>query len=337
MKKIIVVGNYGGKTNAINGQSIRTQTIYNSLKNNVISYKIKKIDTSNKSLLNIFRGVLLILTSYKIVILCGNRGITPMLKFLKSINKLSKTTYVAIGGWLGDFAEMNLHVKLYLDELKGILVQTRTLQKQLNDLGLNNVEHFPNYRKYKKLDIASVKKERDNKVVFYSRVCEEKGTDLAIKAIEQVNTLFGYNIHLDIYGPIQDNFKEEFYDMLNTYKNVSYKGVLDQNDTLKVLSGYDFMLFPTHYEGEGFPGVILEAYLAGLPVVASNWKYNSEVVIDGKTGMLFDTFSIESLVDKISLLIENPNRLYDMRNKCLIESDKYSETEILPILLEHLD
>lgn len=47
------------------------------------------------------------------------------------------------------------------------------------------------------------------------------------------------------------------------------------------------MVIPTYYQGEGFPGTILDSYIFGVPVIVSKCKYNSEMIKEGKTGKLF--------------------------------------------------
>ena len=45
------------------------------------------------------------------------------------------------------------------------------------------------------------------------------------------------------------------------------------------------MLFPTFWWGEGMPGVIIDAFICGLPVLASDWNFNCDVV-DCNTGVI---------------------------------------------------
>jgi glycosyltransferase involved in cell wall biosynthesis len=49
----------------------------------------------------------------------------------------------------------------------------------------------------------------------------------------------------------------------------------------KVLRDYFALLFPIYYIGEGFAGTAIDAFSAGVPVIASDWKYNSEVIKEG--------------------------------------------------------
>ena len=57
-----------------------------------------------------------------------------------------------------------------------------------------------------------------------------------------------------------------------------FHGTLPNVDVLETMSAYDALLFPTKYEGEGFPGVLLEASYVGLYCVVTDHLYNKEVV-----------------------------------------------------------
>ena len=96
------------------------------------------------------------------------------------------------------------------------------------------------------------------------------------------------------------------------------------NTIYKVLSKYDLMVFPTYYQGEGFAGAILDSYISGVPVIASDWRYNSEIIKEGETGKLFISQDIDDLTDKLEFLINNPDLIYKMKRNCLEEAKKYN-------------
>jgi glycosyltransferase involved in cell wall biosynthesis len=71
-----------------------------------------------------------------------------------------------------------------------------------------------------------------------------------------------------------DNYTESYF---NKY-NVNYQGILDSNNVTRVLSGYDVLILPSLREG--YPGVIIEAMSAGLPVIATNLDAVKEMLDD---------------------------------------------------------
>ena len=159
---------------------------------------------------------------------------------------------------------------------------------------------------------------------------------MAINAIRLLNEM-GKKVELDIYGPIQDDFKDEFDGLVNCSDSIYYCGCLKGDEIIKTLTRYDCMLFPTHYEGECFPGAVLEAMMAGLPVIASDWRFNREVVIDNETGLLFDTFSQDDLNEKLLLLYNDQELLAGFSRNSILGAMKYKEESVLPMLIQVLE
>ena len=111
--------------------------------------------------------------------------------------------------------------------------------------------------------------------------------------------------------------------------------VLDGENAIKELSNYYCMLFPTFYRGEGTPHSIIESFMAGLPVIASNWAYNSEIVEDKKTGLLFE-LNTDQLFDSIVWSIKNKEAIKEMKSYCFNQSKKYDINLLLKPLLDNL-
>jgi colanic acid/amylovoran biosynthesis glycosyltransferase len=66
---------------------------------------------------------------------------------------------------------------------------------------------------------------------------------------------------------------------------------------------------------EGIPGVIMEAFTQGLPVVSTYHAGIPEVVKDGESGFLVPERDVDALVERLERLIEDPElRLIMGRN-----------------------
>jgi glycosyltransferase involved in cell wall biosynthesis len=85
---------------------------------------------------------------------------------------------------------------------------------------------------------------------------------------------------------------------------VEFKGTI--NNPEQYLSACDLFVLPSVFEGLGL--VIIEAFRAGLPVIASNLEGPSEIIKNMKNGILFEASSSNDLASKISLLL-NDERL----------------------------
>ena len=119
-----------------------------------------------------------------------------------------------------------------------------------------------------------------------------------------------------------DKNEDNFFSQIRSTDCISYKGNADPSDVENILRKYFMMVLPTFYEGEGFPGIIVESFASGLPVIASDWKYNSEIIQDGINGLLFKTKNEEDLTSKIEYCLDNYNIINEMRSKALSASKK---------------
>lgn len=76
------------------------------------------------------------------------------------------------------------------------------------------------------------------------------------------------------------------------------------------------MLFPSYWKGEGFAGVFIDAFIAGLPVLASDWNFNPEIIEHGKTGLVIPVHSVSALHDAMLEVIEDKIDLRKMSENC---------------------
>jgi glycosyltransferase involved in cell wall biosynthesis len=67
----------------------------------------------------------------------------------------------------------------------------------------------------------------------------------------------------------------------------------------------DLMVFPSRPAGEGMPGVLIEAGLSGLPVVATSVPGVSTIVKDGETGIIVAIDDLSAMVAATRRLVED--------------------------------
>lgn len=343
--KIFICGNFGYKNNQIGGQTIKTRILKDTIVKKIGEENVVYVDTSyieSRPITTFIKMKKYFKESSNIIMLPSRRGLQVFLPFfINWKSKLKKDLrYVVTGGWLPDFLIKN---KLYLylcKKLDGIYVQTEMIKKRLLDMGLKNVYVFPNFRQtdYVVRKIHKIKK--PFKLVYFSRVNRTKGIELAILAVKKINkNKENILAKLDIYGPIAKKYKNNFKKILDECGNyVSYKGILEPigNNIYENLSNYDLMLFPTYYEGEGFPGAILDSFIAGVPVLASDWKYNSEIIKENITGKLFIPQDVEDLTQKLEFMINDLKIIYEMKNNCLKEAKKYNADLVIDSLIRDI-
>ena len=267
--------------------------------------------------------------SHLVVMLSGN-GLTFFLPWLYYANKfLGKRIYHrVIGGELDAYVKQHPKSVKYLNSCEVNWVQSKKMIEKLRAVNVNNGQFMENFRNITPVSEKQLPRTYAEPFLFctFSRVSKAKGIDLAIRAIQQVNKEAQRTIaKLDIYGPIEESFKEEFQELLKEYADcASYKGSIPSEQAVGVLKDYFCHLFPTTWKGEGFPGTLIDCYNAGLPTIASTWAYNEEFIEEGKTGYLYDWEQPELLKSCIIKAIAEVEKNYEMRKNCLAEAGKYS-------------
>ena len=118
---------------------------------------------------------------------------------------------------------------------------------------------------------------------------------------------------------------------------VFYEGAIPSNEAVRTLKNYYFHLFPTTWTGEGFPGTLIDCY-KGFPTISTDWAYNSEYIIHGKTGYLYEWNKPELLEDIIICAIDDSQEVhYNMRIANLSEAEKYRSDRVIKKIIDRMN
>lgn len=340
--KISVLGHFGEGANLLNGQTVKTKIVTEELQNQLGNDQVMKIDTHGgwKTLLKAPLQVFSALKNSKNVLIFpaqnGLKVYAPLLSLMRPLFRKRQIHYVVIGGWLPKFITTRNSLAKALRKFDGIYVETNTMKKVLEDQGFTNVFVMPNCKKLRILTEQELvyPSGLPYKLCTFSRVMKEKGIEDAIKAVIQVNTELGYQVFsLDIYGQV-DAAQVEWFDKLqkNFPEYIRYGGLVPFDKSVDVLKEYFALLFPTYYEGEGFAGTLIDAYSAGVPVIASDWKYNSELVCPNITGLLVKSNSSDDLVSALIYIQNNVEQWNRMKVNCLNVSRSFIPENAIQVL-----
>jgi glycosyltransferase involved in cell wall biosynthesis len=245
---------------------------------------------------------------------------------------LSKTTYLVIGGYFPEGIRSNRFDWRFYKNLKNVVVEGDLLRKTvLNNSGLSNVGVVPNFKSFPNLLIQSNEKFENNfRFVFVGRISKGKGVSEILEAAKILNKS-NKEFEVDFYGPVEEEFD---FDSNKT----GYCGFLDfqydPEQAYSKLASYDCMLFPTYWKGEGFPGVIIDAFIAGLPVIATDWNMNTEIIEDGINGFIIPPNDAVSLANKMMWVLENRDTLKTIGARNQKKAKEYHIDRIWPKLLE---
>jgi glycosyltransferase involved in cell wall biosynthesis len=95
------------------------------------------------------------------------------------------------------------------------------------------------------------------------------------------------------------------------------------------LATYHAMLFPSFWRGEGFAGIFIDAFIAGLPVLASDWAHNAESITDGKLGIIYPVHNVVELTQTMEDCIDGKFDLEGMARNARKEAQKYQTNHAL--------
>lgn len=270
------------------------------------------------------------------VVISASSSASYLISFLYYIPLKKNIYFWVVGGNLQNSVAQGRYNIKALKALKGILVQGQCMVEALNKFGLSNILHVPNSKPIIFTPQSIEQKGTVCKFLFLSRVHPDKGVSDIISATQQLNAI-GYDKQfcVDFYGKVEPSFVAEFESMIEATPNAEYKGVLNLKDSAgyEQLSKYDMMLFPTYWDGEGFPGVVLDANMAGVPIISSDWSMNSEVVQEGYTGFIIPTRDTKALAESMKSVIEGRVDLEQMKRNCLDWVQQYDVKNVITIEL----
>lgn len=160
-------------------------------------------------------------------------------------------------------------------------------------------------------------------LVSISRLTFYKNVQVAINSLQIVKKSFP-KVSLIIVGdgPYRKNL-ELLVKELNLQENVLFKGHVSENEKKELLATSQALVFPSLFEGFGM--VILEAFEYKKPVLVSRVRPQSDIVEDGKTGLVLSPNDQSEWAEAIKCLLKEPDLAAKMgENGRRILEEKYN-------------
>lgn len=338
MKKIGIWGQFGDGGKIADGQAVRTTIITNELRRRYGDENVQTVNTNSwkkNPFIFLLKSIGLLRKSDVFIIAPADNGFKVFIPILSFFNRFyrRRILYIVIGGFLPDLLRAKPRYIKMVNKFSGVFAQTKNILNDLEKLGVGHLEILSNPKRLntrKESDVV-LNTDKHIKVCVFSRIYADKGVEDAIAAVNIANKNLGKQfITLDLYGLVPAFYKERLEELTRQNDGmVSYKGIIDYDKTVETLKDYFVMLFPTYYHGEGFPGNVIDAYNSALPMIATDWLYNSDVVLNGKTGLLVPVKNPQELANAIVKLYYNRELLLELAKNSLREAAKYDPDVIL--------
>ena len=316
----------------ISGTTIKNQIISEYIEKEGIT--VKRIDTAGNrwyALGELFK--FLFVRDGDLIVSVSAPGRRLMLPYIGMVKLLSgsKVILIPCGGTIAEEigAMTGWRAKLYSGTCRltdKIYVETEGIKDRLDAvLQSGNIEVLHNVkpRPHGKVEPKTT---GPFKIVYLGRLRELKGIFVLLDAVKKLNEEQNISVHLDYYGnflPGDEKIKKRFLTLVNEASYIQYMGYLEPECIHGVLQGYDALAFPTYFETEGFPGVLVDAAYAGLPVLATRIANNTDIIEDGMNGVLCMSNDVGSLARAIQTLECNREGAREMGRENLCRASAY--------------
>jgi glycosyltransferase involved in cell wall biosynthesis len=241
-------------------------------------------------------------------------GIPYVLQAHGSLPKIGRQTrkwfYDAFFGFrlMKDSAKVIALSEVEVGQYESAGVPAKKIALIPNGLNLSEYVDLPSPGSFKK----KLGLDKNQRILLYlGRIHEIKGVDILVRAFATIVHKLD-SVKLVIVGP-DDGYLAKVQALIKSLRienKVLILGPLYGVAKLEVYVDADVYILPSRYEI--FPMTILEAYACGKPVIASNVGRANELVIEGDTGLLFESENAKELANKIFSLMNDIEKAQEM-------------------------
>ena len=327
MMKVLMITCLNTSKEKFDGERIKCTLIYDSLK------KFTDLDVINLSKHKVINSVKIYLKAlfqkkkYQYVVISKDaHGANIIQKLLRFGGYPSdRIVYFEIGPFLYDrILNGSIKKETFLND-RLIVVETDSMKKELQSLDFEHISVFPNFKPIVKIDFKEQTYPKDVlHLVYLSRIEEPKGIYDLIDVLANLNKEKTKFV-LDVYGRPQSKAEEvKITELSAKYEFVNFLGMMEvgSKESYEKLSSYDLHVFPTKYR-EGFPGSIIDFFIAGVPTLSASFARAHEILTD-KDSIIYKQGDSDGLYNKLNYIHDNQNVLKELRSNSFARRDMYS-------------
>lgn len=177
--------------------------------------------------------------------------------------------------------------------------------------------HIPNFIKVSEFEPVYSNR---GYILYVGRLSKEKGVITMLKAVK------GLDVELKIVGDGPMRKEYEAFARENGIANAIFEGYKTGDGLKDMFKGAAFVVFPSEWY-ENAPMSILESFAFGKPVVASMVGGVPEMVIDGKTGLLYPMGDDKALWERIKYLASSPSKTIELGRAARLKVERENNAE----------
>ena len=169
---------------------------------------------------------------------------------------------------------------------------------------------------------------------------EEKGLDVLLDAVDRIRTFpvrqpgleSVEDVEVHVYGPVSAGLAER----MQRTPDITAHGFMANDQLRDTLRQHDVLVFPSRYTFDGHPGVIIEAFMAGLPVIASDLPGPSEIVHHEMNGLIVKTGDVDALAAAMIRLATDGALRRQLAAGARASGSGFDQDKVLPELVKAL-
>jgi glycosyltransferase involved in cell wall biosynthesis len=239
-------------------------------------------------------------------------------------------------GWIPNRLKLSRSIEtVYVTALKRynkVIAVSNEVKETLhsNHIPLENIETI--YNGVEIIETHHSNKAPGRRIVFLGRYIEEKGLPYLLDAIKEIsNSDLNNKLIIDFYGdgPLK-TYVTKTIDKLNT-NQVRNCGFLNPDCVIDTLQNYDLLIMPSIQEG--FPYTLVEAFSAGIPVIASRVGGIPEALKDGFNGFLTTPKSSTDLRNALEKFIcLDDTTVIEMKKNAIKTSKDFNVVDMVKLI-----
>ncbi len=156
----------------------------------------------------------------------------------------------------------------------------------------------------------------DNEVIrfgYLGQMLPIKGVDLLIRAFRMLDRS-RRRARLTLHGTLDgaEPYAAQLRQIAGNDPDIVFAGGYAHRNAMKVLNDLDVVVVPSQWY-ENSPRVILEAFAAARPVIATNLGGISEIVRAEANGLLFERRNVQDLARQMQRILDDPELIIHLR------------------------